>query len=117
MNILDRHYPEISFKTDAEDLEILVSLINFCAEGITIENDISVKIGAVLLKEIRYKFNMKIEQKRGTTKTFLIKLKAYQIFSLYNLLLERQSVFSNTSYEFNCVLKYKNQFHQKLISL
>ena len=117
MNILDKHYPEISFKTDAEDLEIMVKLINYCAELIAHENSMSVKIGAVILKEIRYKFNMKIEQKRGSSKTFLVKLKAHQVFALFNLFTEKQSVFSATSYEFNCVLKYRNQFHQKLTAL
>ncbi len=117
MNILDRHYPEISFKTDAEDLQIMVNLINFCAELIAYESNINVKIGAIILKEIRYKFNMKIEQKKGLRKTFLVKLKAHQVFALFNLFTEKQSVFSATSYEFNCVLKYKNQFHLKLMAL
>ena len=28
MNILDRHYPEISVKTDAEDLKVIIDFIN-----------------------------------------------------------------------------------------
>ena len=117
MNILDRHYSEISFKTDAEDLQIMVNFINFCAEQIATEKNFSVKILAVMLKEIRYKFNMKIEQKRGSHKTFLVKLKAYQAFALFNILNENQDIFSSTSYEYNCIFKYKNQLHQKLVSL
>ena len=117
MNILDRHYPEISFKTDAEDLQIMVDMMNCSAERVAHENNISIKIIAIMLKEIRYKFTMKIEQKKGTSKSFLVKLKAYQIYALYQVLMDRQETFSHISYEYNCILKYKNIFHQKLTGL
>ena len=116
MNLLQKPTSEVSFKIDAEDLQIIADIItNFGAKlqpnyMERLEN----KMHLTLLKEALYKFEQKLLEKRGTTKEFVIKLKPAQAFSGFQLLLFSQKDFDLRSYESTCVLRIKNTLHDKL---
>lgn len=117
MNILDKHYPEISFKTDAEDLKVMINYINEVASIVQDNYNIEMKSSSSLLKEIRYKLTMKEEQKRGTTKKFLMKFKPYQIHALIMTFGSNEWINRDRPFEKNCLTKYRSLFHQKLTGL
>jgi hypothetical protein len=118
MNILDKHYPEISFKTDAEDLRVMIDFINECARLVVNSSDLQVKSSLSLIKEIRFKMIVKEEQKRGTTKKFLVKFKPYHIWTLLNLFSQKNDEINiRKFFEYNCIMQYRDMFHQKLTGL
>ncbi|REC47854.1 MULTISPECIES: hypothetical protein [Chryseobacterium] len=116
-NVLDKNYPEISFKTDAEDLKVMINFINEFASGIVDIQDIERKKSIILLKEVRDKMEMKELQKRGTNKQFLMKFKAYHLHALLVCFMFNDRINSKRIFEKNCIDAYKNQFHQKLLAL
>lgn len=115
MNILDKKYPEISFKTDVEDLKVMIDFLNEFGSSIRDNGNLSQKISIILLKEVRDKLTMKEYQKRGTNKQFLMKFKAYQIAALFECFLFNDKINVSKPFEKNCIDTYKNQFHQKLL--
>ena len=117
MNILDKHYPEISFKTDAEDLKVMIDFINTSASIIHDNYTIQAKVSSALLKEVRYKLVVKEEQKRGSSKKFLMKFKPYQIYALINVFANNEYINQNKPFERNSITKYSHLFHQKLTGL
>lgn len=118
MNILDQNYPEISVKTDAEDLKVMIDFINDCGQLFQPEHKIiKVKASVSLLQEIRDKFILKHYVKKGTTKQFLIKFKAYHIYALLDIFALNDKVNQTKPFERNTILKYNNMFHQKLTGL
>lgn len=118
MNILDKNYPEISIKTDAEDLKVMIDFINDCGKYFLPNyNHLKLKASVSLLKEIRDKFVIKHYHKKGTTKQFLIKLKAYHLFVLLDIFAMNDVVNATKPFEKNCIIKYNNLFHQKLTGI
>lgn len=118
MNILDKNYPAISVKTDAEDLKVMIDFINSFAETLRPNHtDIKIKASVSLLKEIRDKFEMIHFVKKGTTKKFLIKLKAYQVASLLEIFTYNGVIYGSKVFEWNCIRQYTDLFHQKLTGL
>ncbi|WP_312395672.1 hypothetical protein [Chryseobacterium sp.] len=118
MNILDKIYPEISIKIDAEDLKVIIDFLNEC--GMQLQPDqkvLKIKASVSLLKEIRDKFVIKHYTKKGTTKQFLIKLKAYHLFALLDVFALNDVVNGSKPFEKNCIVKYNNIFHQKLTGI
>jgi hypothetical protein len=117
MNILDKNYPEISVKTDAEDLRVMINYLNELGEFIQENGELSRTVSIMLLKEVRDKLMMKEFQKKGTKKLFLMKFKAYHIAALYESFIFNSQINQVKPFEQNCIRRYKNQFHQKLIAL
>ena len=118
MNILDLHYSDISFKTDAEDLQVIIDFINSFGKTMDSKDNKFAKIEAVMLKEIRHKLTMKVEQKKGSTKKFVMKFKAYQIYELMSIFSKKNDeINAYRPFEYNCILSYHNTFHQKLTGL
>lgn len=118
MNILDKIYPEISVKTDAEDLKVMIDFINECGEKLRPDyNKLQIKASVSLLKEIRDKFVIKHYHKKGTTKQFLIKLKVYQLAALLEVFVFNDVINSTKPFEKNCIIKFGALFHQKLTGL
>lgn len=115
MNILDKHFPEISFKTDVEDLKVIIDLLNDFGTFVEPNHrDIKIKAATSLLKEIRDKMVIKELQKKGTTKKFLLKFKVYHITALLEAFILNEDINSNKPFEKNCINQYKSMFHQKL---
>lgn len=118
MSILNKHYPDISFKTDAFDLKVMIEFINYCAEAITKTDDLKIKSAITILKEIHYKLTVKEAEKRDCKKEFIMKFKVYQIFTLYTIFSENNSkINKDRIFEFNIIDSLKNVFHQKLTGL
>lgn len=117
MNILDKHYPEISFKTDAEDLKIMVDFITEAAFVNGNNLTIQMKASSALLKEIRHKISVKEQEKRGSTKKFLMKFKIYQIHALMITFGNNDWINRNKPFEKNTIMKYNNMFHEKLTGI
>lgn len=116
-NVLDKNYSEISFKTDVEDLKVMINFINEFATGIVDNNELQRKISIILLREVRDKLEAKEIQKRGSRKQFLIKFKAYHVAALLESFLFNDRINHYKIFEKNCIDGYKNQFHQKLTGL
>lgn len=116
-NVLDKNYAEIAFKTDVEDLNVMISFINEFATGIVDNDELQRKISIMLLREVRDKLEMKELQKRGTKKQFLVKFKPYHIAALVESFLYNDRINHCKPFEKNCIDGYKNLFHQKLIAL
>lgn len=117
-NVLDKNYPEISFKTDAEDLRVMIDYLNQFGEFFTTDNNqLQRKISIILLREIRDKLIVKEISKKVTTKKFLMKFKAYHIAALTEAFGYNSVINSSKPFEKNCIDSYKNQFHQKLLGL
>lgn len=118
MNILDRHYSEISFKTDAEDLLVIINFINEVGERTKVDHiDLKVKAAISLLKEIRDKLVMKEYQKRTTKKAFLLKFKPYHIAALLEIFYMNEAINESRPFEKSCIMQYRALFHQKLTGL
>lgn len=118
MNILEKNYPAISVKTDAEDLKVMIDFINGCAEILRPNHtDLKIKASVSLLQEIRNKFEMIHFCKKGTTKKFLIKLKAYQVAALLEIFSYNNIVNGSKVFEWNCIRQFSELFHQKLTGL
>lgn len=118
MNILDKKYPEISFKTDAEDLKVMIDFLNDLGGRVQPNHtDIKIKASTSLLKEVRDKLIIKEAQKKGTKKLFLVKFKAYHLSALLDSFVVNDLINNDKPFEKNCIGKYSNLFHQKLTGL
>lgn len=117
-NVLDKNYPEISFKTDTEDLRVMIDYLNQFGEFFTTDNNqLQRKISIILLREIRDKLLIKELSKKVTTKKFLMKFKAYHIAALTEAFSYNNVINGSKPFERNCINMYKDQFHQKLTGL
>lgn len=118
-NLLEKHIPEVSFKIDAEDLQIITDVIKKFGSQLQpnylerLEN----KMHITLLKEALYKFETKLLEKKGTVKEFMIKLKPAQAFSVFQLLLFSQKDYDLRSYETTVLLRVRDLLHKKLREL
>lgn len=118
MNILDQQYPEISLKTDAEDLKVMIDFINdFGCRIHQNKTEIKIKASISLLKEIRDKLTIKEFQKKGTKKMFLVKFKVYHLAALLETFAANDLINESKPFEKNCIQKYSSIFHQKLTGL
>ncbi|WP_139420948.1 hypothetical protein [Chryseobacterium mulctrae] len=116
-NVLDKNYSEISFRTDVEDLRVMIIYLNEFGNSIVENNEIKRKVTIILLKEIRDKMIIKEVQKAGSRKQFLMKFKGYHIAALLEAFQFNQRINQTKIFERNCIDTYKNQFHQKLTGL
>lgn len=118
MNILEKNYPEISFKTDSFDVKVMIDFIDICTAQIKSSEDLKIKSAISILSGIHHKLTVKYYEKRSCKKEFIMKFKVYQIFTLYTLFAENnEKINKGKHFEFNLIDSLKNTFHQKLIGL
>lgn len=118
MNPLDKHYAEMSFKSDCEDLKVMIDFITEAALLVDKKDDLQTKAALSLLKKIRYKMMMKYEMKKGMQKKFTFKLEAFQAFALLNVFSVKNDIINaKNPFEYNTISRYYSMFHQKLTGL
>ena len=116
MNALDQQIQEVTFKIDNEDLSVLLfALDNWGANHRA--TSVEEKMSVFSLRKLRQKMETRQIQTKGSLKQFKLRIEPVQAYAMLNILNAFIGLKPNNSYEAHVCRKYRDEFHQKLLSI
>lgn len=116
MNVLDLPIQEVAIKIDNEDLGVLLSALNLWGQSCKADS-VEDRMKVFSLRKLRQKLEIRQSQTKGSKKEFKLRIEPVQAYGMMNLLSLISTQLPKNSYEANVCLKFRDDFHKKLLTI